>query len=156
MLENNLEVHVDMAAIKGGKGNPVFFEIPEYISLKMDDISINKDAFAALCYNMAQVGTTAAEAGQALKKLFNELNQRWEYTTEKLPELVDKINTIGCVNPITPEEISQGLLSAETPGTSETPNEIMPFDFLEQNAYNETEDNLDGTDIERITPLDTI
>ena len=92
LLENDfLEVHVDMATAECGKRNPVFLEIPKNISLKMDDASINKDVFAALCYNMAQVGTTAAETGQALRKLarvLNEQNQRWEYTTEKLPEPV--------------------------------------------------------------------
>lgn len=152
MLENNLEVHADMAAVKGGKGNPVFLEIPKNISLKIDDTSINKDAFAALCYNMAQVGVTAAEAGQALRKLarvLNEQNQRWEYTIEELPEPVDKINT-------TLEELSQGLLRAETLGTPETPNKNMPFDFLEQNAYDKSKNFLDGDNSGWLTPFDTI
>ena len=161
MLENNLEVHVDMAAVKGGKGNPIFFEIPKNINLKMDDISINKDVFTALCYNMymSQVGTTAAKTGQALNKLaraLNEQNQRWEYTTEKLPELVDKINAIGCVNPAAPEEISQGLLRAETLGASEIPNENISFNFLEQSAYDKSKNFLDGDNYWWLTPLDTI
>lgn len=44
---------------------------------------------------------------------------------------------------------SLNLLGPETPGTTEIPNQNKPFDFLEQNAYEEADSGW-------ITPLDSI
>lgn len=130
------------------------------VTFSMDNAEINKDAFAALCYNMAQVGTSAKEAGEALRKLtvrlYDANRQEFRYASEVLSDLADKWNEIGCINPVTPEEIAQGLLRAETPGTTENPNQNKHSDFLEQNAYDDTKDFLEGDSSGWLIPLDTI
>ena len=54
----SLETHVDMAAIKGGKGNPII--------VSFDDI---QDKLGVLSYVINQTGVSAQEAGDALRKL---------------------------------------------------------------------------------------
>lgn len=50
MIDNiNLEVHADMTAIKGGRGNPILFELPTSVTYTMDNAKINEDVFSALC-----------------------------------------------------------------------------------------------------------
>lgn len=159
MIDNiDLEIHADVAAIKGGRGNPIFFEFPTSVTFTMDNAKINKDAFSALCYNMAQVGVSAKEAGEALRKLsiclYDKDKQEFKYTKDILEELADKWNEIGCVNPATPEEISQALAGPATSEATETPNQNADFDFLEQNAYKEVENIFDGEQFGQIVPLD--
>ena len=165
-----LESHVDVSKIKAGRGNPVVMslDLNPQVSFTMENANINKDMFSALCYNLSQVGTTAAEAGQALRKIvqvFNQDNQTWSYTTEALEQLADKWAEIGCTSfKIQPDEVedirrnamtmlqnSKGvdLLRPETPNATETPNQNEPFDFLEQNAYEEADSGW-------LTPLDSI
>lgn len=109
---------------------------------------------------MAQVGISAKEAGEALRKLSiclcDKDKQEFKYTKDILEELADKWNEIGCINPATPEEISQALAGPATPEATETPNQNADFDFLEQNAYDKSQNFLDGDDSGWLTPLDTI
>ena len=123
------------------------------ITFSIDDTKINKDAFSALCYSMAQVGVSAKEAGEALRKLsiriYDPISEEFRYTYDILNDVADRWNAIGEINPFTPEEIAQGLLRAETPGATEIPNQNEPFDFLEQNAYAEADSGW-------LTPLDSI
>lgn len=161
-----LESNVDVSKIKAGRGNPVVMslDLNPQVSFTMENANINKDMFSALCYNLSQVGTTAAEAGQALRKIaqvFNKENQTWSYTTEALEQLADKWAEIGCTSfTIQPDEVedirrklqnSEGvdLLRPETPGATEILNQNKPFDFLEQNAYEEADSGW-------LTPLDSI
>lgn len=103
----SLESHVDMAAVRGGKGNPII--------VCFDDI---QDKMGALTYIINQTGISAKEVSDALKKL------------------------------------SQALTAPATPETTETPNENSRFDFLEQNAYTEDKDILQGEQTEQLIPLD--
>lgn len=161
-----LESSIDVSKIKAGRGNTVVMSLDSnpQVSFIMENANINKDMFSALCYNLSQVGTTAAEAGQALHKIvqvFNKENQTWSYATEALEQLADKWAEIGCTSfTIQPDEVedirrklqnSKGadLLRPETPGATETPNQNEPFDFLEQNAYDEADSGW-------LTPLDSI
>lgn len=151
-----LESSVDVSKIKAGRGNTVVMslDLNPQVSFTMENANINKDVFSALCYNLSQVGTTAAEAGQALCKIaqvFNKENQTWSYATEALEQLADKWAEIGCTSfTIQPDEVedirrklqnSKGvdLLRPETSGATEIPNQNEPFDFLEQNAYEEAD-----------------
>ena len=128
------------------------------VTFTMDNAKINEDIFSALCQSMAQVGTSAKEVGEALRKLsiclYDKDKQEFKYTKDILEELADEWNEIGLINPATPAEISQGLLRAETPGTTETPNQNAVFDFLEQNAYDNEKDIFDGVTSGWLTPLD--
>ena len=54
----SLESHVNMAAIRGGKGNPII--------VSFDDI---QDKMGTLTHIINQTGMSAKEAGDALKKL---------------------------------------------------------------------------------------
>ena len=103
----SLETHVNMAAIRGGKGNPII--------VSFDDIQNKLDV---LSYVINQTGVSAQEAGDALKKL------------------------------------SQMLSAPETPGTTETPNQNSDFDFLEQNAYDDTDNIFDGAQSGTLSSLD--
>lgn len=131
------------------------------ITFSLDNATINKDMLSALCYNLAQVGTTAKEAGDALRRLsvqvYDPARQEFKYTVDVLEDLARKWNEIGCTSfRISPEEVVQGLLRAETLGTTEIPNENESFDFLEQNAYDKSKNFLDGDNSGWLTPLDTI
>ena len=159
MIDNiNLEIHADMAAIKGGKGNPILFELPTSVTYTLDDAKINEDIFSALCQSMAQVGTSAKDVGEALRKLsiclYDKDKQEFKSTKDILEELADEWNEIGCINPATPDEISQALAGTATPEATETPNQNTDFDFLEQNAYKEVENIFDGEQFGQIVPLD--
>lgn len=110
------------------------------ITFTMDNAKINKDIFSALCYNMAQVGTSAKEAGEALRKLSICL--------------YDKQNEINYIHSVAPDEISQELAGPATPAATETPNQNVNFDFLEQNAYDEVKNIFDGEQFGQIIPLD--
>lgn len=161
-----LESNVDVGKIKAGRGNPVVMslDLNPQISFTMENANINKDMFSALCYNLSQVGTTAAEAGQALRKTAQALykqNQTWSYTTAELEQLADKLAEMGCTSfKIQSDEVEDimtmpqnsrdvNLLRPETSNATETPNQNESFDFLEQNAYDEENSGW-------ITPLDTI
>lgn len=159
MIDNiNLEIHADISAIKGGRGNPILFELPTSVTYTLDDAKINEDIFSALCQSMAQVGTSAKDVGEALRKLsiclYDKDKQEFKSTKDILEELADKWNEIGCVNPATPEEISQALAGPATPEATETQNQNTDFDFLEQNAYKEVENIFDGEQFGQIVPLD--
>lgn len=132
------------------------------VELKMSNAMIS-DQFAQLMYSLSaaagKVGVSAREASDALQKIvrvFDDDKQEFRYTKDIFEDLADKWNEIGCINPATPEEISQGLLRAETPGATENSNQKEPFDFLEQNAYNEEKPIFDGEDIGWLTPLDSL
>lgn len=107
---------------------------------------------------MAQVGTSAKEVGEALRKLsiclYDKDKQEFKSTKDILEELADEWNEIGCVNPATPEEISQALAGPATPKATETPNQNSHFDFLEQNAYDSAKNIFDGEQFGQIIPLD--
>lgn len=97
---------------------------------------------------LGQVGTTAAEAGDAMRKimrLFNEDNNTWTYIADSIDQIGEKLNHI---------ERELDLLRPETSSTAENSNQKEPFDFLEQNAYNSIQDIFDGERVEKITPLD--
>lgn len=50
MIDNiNLKTHVDISAIKGGRGNSILFELPTSVTYTLDDAKINEDMFSALC-----------------------------------------------------------------------------------------------------------
>ncbi len=161
-----LESHVDVSKIRAGRGNPVVMSLDPspQISFTIENANINKDLFSALCYNLSQVGTTAAEAGQALRKVvqtFNKENQTWSYTTEALEQLADKWAEIGCTSfTIQPDKVENirrklqnskdiDLLRPETPNATEISNQNESFDFLEQNAYEEADSGW-------LTPLDSV
>ena len=172
-----LESHVDISKIKAGKGNPVVMnlDLNPQISFTMENSNINKDVFSALCYNLSQVGTTAAEAGQALRKIvqvFNQENQTWNFTAEALEQLADKWAEIGCtsfiIQPDEVEDIKRNAMTLlqtsrgvdlprpETPGTTENPNQNERFDFLEQNVNNETNAFLGEASSGQLSALDSI
>ena len=118
--------------------------------------TIVSDQLSALMYNLSaaagKVGISAREAGNSLQKIvqiFDKEKQKYCYTKDILEELADRWNEIGCINAVSLEEISQGLLRPETSGATETPNQNEPFDFLEQNAYDEADSGW-------LTPLDSI
>lgn len=159
MIDNiNLKTHVDISAIKGGRGNPILFELPTSVTYTLDDAKINEDIFSALCQSMAQVGTSAKEMGEALRKLsiclYDKDKQEFKSTKDILEELADEWNEIGCINPATPDEISQALAGPATPEATETPNQNADFDFLEQNAYDSAKNIFDGEQFGQIIPLD--
>ncbi len=58
----SLETHVNMAAVRGGKGNPII--------ISFDDI---QDKLDTLAYVINQTGISTKEAGDALKKLSQAL-----------------------------------------------------------------------------------
>lgn len=59
----SLETHVDMAAVRGGKGNPII--------VSFNDI---QDKLDVLSYVISQTGVSAQEAGDALRKLSQMLS----------------------------------------------------------------------------------
>lgn len=128
------------------------------ITFTMDNVKINEDAFSALCQSIAQVGTSAKKVGEALRKLsiclYDKDKQEFKSTKDILEELADEWNEIGCINPATPDEISQMLAGPATPETTETPNQNADFDFLEQNAYEEVKNIFSGEQFGQIIPLD--
>ena len=128
------------------------------VTFTMDNAKINEDIFSTLCQSMAQVGTSAKEVGEALRKLsiclYDKDKQEFKSTKDILEELADEWNEIGCINPATPDEISQRLAGPATPEATETPNQNADFDFLEQNAYKEVENIFDGEQFGQIVPLD--
>ncbi len=97
---------------------------------------------------LGQVGITAAEAGDAMRKmvrLLNKDNNTWTYIADSIDQIGEKLNHI---------ERELNLLRPETPSTTESSNQKEPFDFLEQNAYNSIQDIFGGERVEKITPLD--
>ena len=110
------------------------------ITFTMDNAKINKDIFSTLCESIAQVGTSVKETEEALRKLSICL--------------YDKQNEISCIHPASPDEISQKLAGPATPEATETPNQNVDFDFLEQNAYDSTKNIFDGEQFGQIIPLD--
>lgn len=148
------------------------------ITFSLENATINKDMFSALCYNLAQVGTSAKEAGDALRRLsvqiYDPARQEFKYTVDVLEDLARKWSEIGCTSfYLNPEETEEALmranainmlqrstgvdlLRAETPGTSEIQNEKTVFDFLEPKAVKlgiNISDLMDD-EIDCITPLD--
>ena len=89
---------------------------------------------------MAQVKISAKEAEEALQELsiclYDKDKKEFKYTKDILEELADEWNEMGCINPATPDEISQALA---TPEATEMSNQNVNFNFLEQNAYKEVE-----------------
>ena len=150
-----IDMTIETVVLTGGKGNETLMTINNNptITFSMDDTKINKDAFSALCDSMAQVGVSAKEAGETLRRLsirlYDPISEEFRSTYDILNDVADRWNAIGNVNPFTPEEIAQGLLRAETLGTTENPNQKEPFDFLEQNAYEEADSGW-------LTPLDSV
>lgn len=105
------------------------------------------------------VSYSAAEASRALREFTNKFlqagvtitnsDETLKASSDVLEELANKCIEIGCINPVSPEEIAAGLLRAQTLEQSENPNQKEPFDFLEQNAYDEADSGW-------LTPLDSI
>ena len=120
----SLESHVNMAAIRGGKGHPIIINVDQ-IQDKLDTLTdiIN------------QTGISTKETDDALKKLSQML-----ISAKEASDALKKL--------------SQALAGPATPEATETQNENGRFDFLEQNAYTEDKDILQGEQPEKITPLD--
>lgn len=80
------------------------------------------------------------EIVEALRRVsisLTKANGGFKKASDILSELADKWVEIGNINPVTPDEVAQGLLRAQTPDATVTPNKNEVYNFLEQNAYDE-------------------
>lgn len=127
---------IESCEIKDAKGNVIMqFNNNPSVTFTLDEISSVLDAVEP-----AQPRASAHEAREALRKFcisLTEVNRGLKKASDVLSELADKWNEIGNIYAITPDEVAQGLLRAQTPDTTVTPNENEVYNFLEQNAYDE-------------------
>lgn len=131
------------------------------LTIKMDNATVSNsfgEMMKKISEAMGTVGVSAEEAGRALQKtvrVFDDEKQEYRNTIDIFEDLARRWNEIGCINAATPEEISQGLLRAETPGTTENSNQKTDFNFLEQNDQEEDNPFLAAAgEIGFITPFD--
>ena len=128
--------NIESCEIKDAKGNVIMqFNNNPSVTFTLDEIGSVLDEVKPV-----QPRASAREAGEALRKAFislTEANGEFKKASDVLSELADKWSEIGNINPITPDEVAQGLLRAQTPDTTVTPNENEVYNFLEQNAYDE-------------------
>lgn len=131
--------NIDMTQIKGGKGNP---------SIK----NLGIDELSALIYNFSEASKkicySVKEAGNAFKKLSNAM------LADYGPDIDNSLEHPALQ--MLQHVRGADLLGPETPSKAENSNEKEPFDFLEENAYNQESSILEPTENEFITPLEDL
>ena len=127
---------IESCEIKDAKGNVIMqFNNNPSVTFTLDEINSVLDVVEPV-----QPRASAHEAREALRKFcisLTEVNRELKKASDVLSELADKWNEIGNIYAITPDEVAQGMLRAQTPDTTVTPNENEVCNFLEQNAYDE-------------------
>ena len=127
-----IDTEIESCEVKDTRGNVLMrFNNNPSVTLTLDECDAVKPV---------QPRASAHEASEALRRLsisFINANGELKKALDVFSELADKWIEIGNVNPVTPDEIAQGLLRAQTPDTTATPKEDEVFNFLEQNAYDE-------------------
>lgn len=127
---------IESCELKDTRGNVIMqFNNNPSVTFTLDEINSVLDVVKPV-----QPRASAHEAGEALRKFcisLTEANGGFKKVSDTLSELADVWNEIGNINPITPDEVAQGLLRAQTPDAIVTPNENEVYNFLEQNAYDE-------------------
>lgn len=173
---------VECCEAKNRNGETILkFDNSPTVSISCESDNFNENLSSLIAATNA-VGTTAQQAGEALSRLTSALakynislvdkTDHYKDTLSVIEDIADAWNAIGCTsfyiqpdeanaikeNAINMIQASKGieLPRPETPATTENPNEKSPFDFLEQNAYNEIKPIFDDEESGWINSLDSM